>query len=206
MKQLAIVIPVKSPREGKSRLAGMLQPAERYDLNFELMRHTFDQVAPLAEAAEVYVVSKSFEVLGEAMRRGFRTCSEPEHFELNDALSLAAKQAEKAGATEVMVLPTDLPWLSSNHLLFVLKEFRSMYDVMIVTDRAEVGTNLLLWRPIGTSEFSYGHYSANQHAAIAGRLNLRVCVRQDRLLSFDLDTPFDFEILSKNCPDFFRIS
>lgn len=206
MKQLAIVIPVKSPREGKSRLAGMLQPAERYDLNFELMRHTFDQVAPLAEAAEVYVVSKSFEVLGEAMRRGFSTCSEPEHFELNDALSLAAKQAEKAGATEVMVLPTDLPWLSSNHLLFVLKEFRSMYDVMIVTDRAEVGTNLLLWRPIGTSEFSYGHYSANQHAAIAGRLNLRVCVRQDRLLSFDLDTPFDFEILSKNCPDVFRIS
>jgi len=204
MKQLAIVIPVKSPREGKSRLAGMLQADERYDLNLELMRHTFDQVAPLAEAAEVYVVSKSFEVLGEAMRRGFRTCSEPEHFELNDALSLAAEQAEKAGATEVMVLPTDLPWLSSNHLLFVLEEFRSMYDVMIVTDRAEVGTNLLLWRPIGTSEFSYGLYSANQHAAIAGRLNLRVCVRQDRLLSFDLDTPFDFEILSKNCPDFFR--
>lgn len=97
MKRLAIVIPVKSPREGKSRLAGMLQAAERYDLNLELMRHTFDQVAPLAEAAEVYVVSKSFEVLGEAMRRGFRTCSEPEHFELNDALSLAAEQLRRRG-------------------------------------------------------------------------------------------------------------
>jgi 2-phospho-L-lactate guanylyltransferase len=197
MKSLAIVIPVKPPQEGKSRLASVLQADERCDLNLELMRHTFDQVAPLAEIAEIYVVSKSVEVLAEAARRGFKSCSEPEHFELNDALSLAAQQAEKIGATEVMVLPTDLPWLSSDHLRVVIEEFRSMYDVLIVTDRAEAGTNLLLWRQIGTSEFSYGVSSAHRHAAIAGRLNLRVCVRQDRLLSFDLDTPLDFEVFSQ---------
>jgi 2-phospho-L-lactate guanylyltransferase len=162
------------------------------------MRHTFGQVAALLDAADVYVVSKSFDVLGEATRHGFRAYSEPDGFELNDAISLAARHAEEAGATEVMVLPTDLPWLSSDHLLFVLEDFRRTYDVLIVTDRASIGTNLLLWRPIGTSDFSYGLCSAKQHADSASRLNLRVCVRQDRLLSFDLDTPFDFEIWTKN--------
>jgi 2-phospho-L-lactate/phosphoenolpyruvate guanylyltransferase len=198
MKRLAIVVPVRAPLEGKSRLAGILSADERYELNLKLMRHTFDQVAVLAEVAAVYVVSKSSEVLADAARRGFEACSEPDDCELNGAVTLAARWAEEAGAIEVMVLPTDLPWLSSDQLLLVLEEFRDTCDVMIVTDRTKLGTNLLLWRPIGTSNFSYGVGSAKQHAEAAARLNLRVRIRQDRLLSFDLDTPYDFEVWSRS--------
>lgn len=193
MKPLSIVVPVKSPLEGKSRLDGVLSASDRYDLNLRLLRHTFDRVAELSDIADVYVVSKSTEVLTEAARRDFAVCLEPTHSELNGAVTLGAKQAQEGGATEVMVLPVDLPWLSSNRLRQVIDEFRSTTDVIIITDRARAGTNLLLWRPIGTSKFQYGEGSASRHAEVAMRLGLRVTVRQDRRLSFDLDTPHDFD-------------
>jgi 2-phospho-L-lactate guanylyltransferase len=196
MKPLAIVIPVKSLREGKSRLTDVLQANDRYALNSRLLMHTFDQVAHMIDIADVYVVSKSPDVLAEAVRRGFTECPESDLCELNRAITLGANQAEARGATEVMVLPIDLPWLSSSRLRHLVEEFRVDYDAMIVADRAGEGTNVLLWRPIKTASFKYGVGSAAKHADVAEALGYRVVIRQDRYLSFDLDTPQDLKIWS----------
>jgi 2-phospho-L-lactate guanylyltransferase (CobY/MobA/RfbA family) len=69
---------------------------------------------------------------------------------------------------------------------------------MIITDRAGEGTNLLLWRPIETARFHFGAGSAARHAEVAGALGLRVVMRQDCHLSFDLDAQHDLEILLRN--------
>lgn len=191
MNKLAIIIPVKPPREGKSRLAAVLQDAGRYDLNLRLLRHTFAQAAGLHDIADVHVVSRSPDVIAEAAERGFETCVEPAGFELNDAVALAAGRAAAAGATEAMILPVDLPWLSSDRLRAIVDEFRGGGDVLIITDRAGGGTNVLLWRPLVTASFCYGIGSAKGHADRAAGLGLRVATRQDRDLSFDIDTPHD---------------
>jgi len=196
MKPLAIVIPVKSLQEGKSRLTEVLQAHDRHALNSRLLAHTLDQVAHMIDIADVFVVSKSPDVLAEAVRRGFVACPESDLCELNRAITLGAKQAEARGATEVMVLPIDLPWLSSSRLRHLVDEFRADCDAMIVADRAGEGTNVLLWRPIGTASFRYGIGSATKHADVAKALGYRVVIRQDRYLSFDLDTPQDLKIWS----------
>lgn len=198
MKPLAIVIPVKSPREGKSRLKEVLPADHRYELNSRLLTHTLDQVVNLAGLADVYVVSKSTDVLAEAALRGFIACSESNLCELNRAIALGARQAELGGATEIMVLPIDLPWLSANRLRRLVDEFRADCDVMIVPDRADDGTNVLLWRPIETANFEYGAGSAAKHADAARNLGLRVVIRHDRYLSLDLDTPRDLQIWSRS--------
>jgi 2-phospho-L-lactate guanylyltransferase len=198
MKPLAIIIPVKSPREGKSRLTGVLRADDRYELNSRLLTHTLDQVAHMIDIAEAYVVSKSPAVLAEAARRGFTACPESDPCELNGAVSLGAKQAGARGATQIMVLPIDLPWLSSSRLRHLVDEFRADYDAMIIADRAGDGTNVLLWRPIETAIFKYGVGSAARHADVAQNLGYRVDIRQDRYLSFDLDTPQDLKIWSRS--------
>lgn len=198
MKPLAIVIPVKSLREGKSRLTEVLQADDRYALNSRLLTHTLDQVAHLIDIADVYVVSKSPDILAEAVRRGFTACPESDLCELNRAITLGAKQAEARGATEVMVLPIDLPWLSSSRLRHLVDEFRADCDAMIVADRAGEGTNVLLWRPIETASFKYGIGSATKHAEVAKSLGHRVVLRQDQYLSFDLDTPQDLQVWSRS--------
>jgi 2-phospho-L-lactate guanylyltransferase len=152
----------------------------------------------LADVADVHVVSKSSDVLGEASLRGFASHFEQDPCDLNDAIALGAARARAAGATEVMVVPIDLPWLSSDRLLSVVAEVRDDCDVMIITDRAGEGTNLLLWRPIEIARFHFGAGSAARHAEAAGALGLRVVTRQDCHLSFDLDTRQDLEMLLRD--------
>jgi 2-phospho-L-lactate guanylyltransferase len=197
MKKLAIIVPVKPLRQGKSRLAGVLSAPDREALNLRLLTHTLDQVAALTDLAEIIVVSKSSDVLADAARRGFTSCLEPHVCDLNGAIALGAAQAVAVGAHEIMVLPVDLPWLSSGRLRSLVDDFRPACDVLIVADRAGGGTNVLLWRPVETARFHYGIGSAARHAEIAAGLGLRVSVQQDRRLSFDLDTPQDLAFWSR---------
>lgn len=194
MKPLAIIIPVKSPCEGKSRLNGVLNAAERYDLNVRLFTHTFAQAGELAALADVYVISRSEDVLDAARSRGFAAISEPDHADLNDAVTRASRRACEAGASELMVVPVDIPWLTAERLRQRIIAFRASCDVMIISDCAGSGTNVLLWRPSENAEFAYGGESARRHADIALRLGLRVVTCQDRRLSFDLDTPRDLQM------------
>jgi 2-phospho-L-lactate/phosphoenolpyruvate guanylyltransferase len=193
---LAIIVPVKPPHEGKSRLAGELSSHRRYLLNWRLLRHTFDQVAMLSDIADVRVISRSPDVLAEALRRGFATSREPARSDLNGAVALGAQHSQSAGARELMILPIDLPWLSAARLRSAVAEFRAGHDVLIVADRRADGTNLLLWRPLETARFHYGAASASRHAEAARAQGLRVAVRDDPLLSFDVDTPQDLAIWS----------
>lgn len=191
MQRLTIIIPVKPPSEGKSRLAGSLTARQRCLLNLQLMGHTFDQVAGLADIANVRVVSRSAEVLSKALSRGFATSLEPQGLDLNGAISLGASDARASGADELAVLPIDLPWLSSDRLRTAICEFRAGSDVVIFTDRHRDGTNFLLWRPAATASFQYGSGSALRHAELARLSGLRTVLCHDLLLSFDLDTPQD---------------
>jgi 2-phospho-L-lactate guanylyltransferase len=191
MKKLAIIIPVKAPSEGKSRLAGVLSALDRETLNWRLLAGTLDQVTALADLGDVVVVSKSAAVLAEAARRHFAACAEPELGDLNDAVAIGADHAQQVGAREIMVLPVDLPWLSSHQLRQVVDDSRADGDVTIITDRQGCGTNVLLWRPAALAQFHYGIGSAARHAETAAGLGLRVSVQQDARLSFDLDTPQD---------------
>ncbi|MDB5653642.1 MAG: hypothetical protein JWQ94_1255 [Tardiphaga sp.] len=193
MKQMAIIIPVKAPEQGKSRLAGVLSAPDRHALNLRLLGHTLDQVTALADLAHVIVVSKSPAVLAAAAARHFVACVEPEPCDLNGALALGADQAQAAGAQEIMVLPVDLPWLSAQQLRQLMTDHRADGDVIIIADRAGCGTNVLLWRPAALAQFRYGIGSARRHAETAASLGLRVSVQKHIRLSFDLDTPGDLD-------------
>jgi 2-phospho-L-lactate guanylyltransferase len=197
MTRLAIIIPVKSPREGKSRLAGELSARGRHLLNLQLLRHTFDQVAGLSDIADIRVVSRSPDVLAEAFQRGFSTSLETGQSGLNEAVTLGAHHAQVAGAGAIMVLPIDLPGVTADMLRSTIAEFRDGPEVMIVADRRADGTNLLLWRPVDTARFHYGIGSASRHAEAAQAQGLRVVMREDPVLSFDLDTPQDLKLWSR---------
>lgn len=197
MNRLAIIVPVKLPLLGKSRLGAVLRTYRRHKLNLGLLKRTLNEVGKLANVADVIVVSKSPEVLDLAVQVGFRHCLEPAECDLNEAIAIGAQAALKVGAAEIMVLPIDLPWLSADRLQQAIVEFRADCDVMIVTDFAGRGTNLLLWRPIGMSVFQFGEGSAKRHAEAARSLGLRVRVREDPMLSFDLDTAADLDVWSR---------
>lgn len=191
---LAIIIPVNSPEDGKSRLKDVLPDADRIALNWRLLTHTLNVAAALKRHAHIHVVSRSAAVLADAARRGVGAIRESDDCEgLNAALGLATRAAAEGGATEAMVLPVDLPLLTPDSLYHAIETFNEEIDVAIVTDMRGMGTNLLMWRPIGAARFQYGPHSAGKHRRMAQAAGFRVRVRRDPILSFDLDTPDDLK-------------
>ena len=166
MKSLSIIVPVKELTEGKSRLSSALSAQARCELNRFLLNHTLEQVMELADIADIYVISKSSEILAEAERRDLIGCSEGSSCDLNGAIALGMKRAHDAGATELMVIPVDIPSLASKRMRAIIDEYHGTSDVMIITDRTGDGTNVMLWRPIETASFQYGIGSASRHAEI----------------------------------------
>lgn len=191
MQKLTIIIPVKPPSEGKSRLATHLNAKQRRLFNQRLIRHTFEQVSELSDIARAHVVSRSVDIAAVAVSYGFTASADPLGGDLNDAVTSGKHEAQLNGAREIMILPMDIAYLSAARLRAAISEFRAKYDVMIYTDRKFDGTNVMLWRPVASAQFKYGPQSAHHHAEIARQCGLRTLLTSDPALSFDVDTPRD---------------
>ncbi len=120
---------IKPLNEGKSRLAGHISPRQRRTLNSELLTRT---LAPISQAhldVQILVVSRDSHALAAAKHAGTRALAEesqprtaPSPCSPNDAesepqlyaaLNQVAHYAATHGATKDLVLPTDMPNLTT---------------------------------------------------------------------------------------------
>jgi 2-phospho-L-lactate/phosphoenolpyruvate guanylyltransferase len=192
MKKLAILVPVKPLAEGKSRLEGILDAAERAKLNRILALRTFEIARELLDVAEVLVVSKSVEVLKLARDHFLTALEESPLASLNEAIAFGCAEAKGRGQTEVLVLPVDLIFLTAGRVRDLLHNLRNV-DVIIVPDAAGQGTNLIYWRSIESVRPRFGARSAILHERDAKARGLSVEIVNDQDLSFDLDSPADYQ-------------
>ncbi len=109
------IVPVRGIAEGKSRLAGVLDPAARAELNRQLLEHTLRTVAGWRGALDrCAIVSACRESLAIAGRLGAVIVDEgSETGGLNAAAARGAAYAAGRGAQSILVLPCDLPYLSA---------------------------------------------------------------------------------------------
>jgi 2-phospho-L-lactate guanylyltransferase len=189
------IVPVKPLRRGKSRLAGVLSEDERALLNFAMLGNTLKTLKSVAEIEQILVVSRDPAALALAREHGARTIQEEGAPELNAALRRATAVAGIYAASGVLILPADLPLITSKDI----KEFISNYDnppeVIIAPDRRKDGTNALLVCPAGIIDYHYGPGSFNKHLDQVKKLGIRVKIVTSPTLELDLDLPEDLEML-----------
>jgi len=188
---LRILIPCKPLASGKTRLAAVLPEQERAALCASLLAQT---IALAAGIAPTTVVTSDPAAAAICRRHHAQVFAEPPRADLNTALAAAYRDFPPRDA--VLVLPIDLPLLTSATVLRVCAE----EDLMtIVPDRLQSGTNLMLLpRHLNRRfRFRYGVDSFDRHRAEAQRLGLscRVCLFADA--AFDLDTPDDLAELDR---------
>jgi 2-phospho-L-lactate guanylyltransferase len=113
---------------------------------------------------------------------------------LNAALEGALEQLQ--GESAILVLHADLPLARADSLrkLRDLAESQPEPAMAIVRSR-DGGTNAMLLRPPGKFGLSYGQRSFSRHVSAAARAGVKVAALEDPLLSLDLDTPQDVEML-----------
>ena len=191
------IVPVKPLRRGKSRLSKVLTEDERTSLNKTMLVNTLKTLQNVDEIDTVLVVSRDPSALALARDYKARTVLEDGSPELNTALRRAASVAQAYQAQEIIVLPADLPLITSEHLKEFLSHSGRPPEVIIAPDRRHDGTNALYINPAGLIEFCYGPGSFNIHLGKAKDARARIEIIDNPIFNLDLDLPEDLEYLKQ---------
>ena len=198
MSGLAVVVPIRSFRGGKSRLSPILNESGREALVRAMFDHVLDAVKTSGVCDEVLIVSPDPEVLDRAAKfEGVSAVFQPPSIPgLNASADLGRAWALEHDFDRMLVLFGDLPLIDADDIGTIAREAS---PVVIATDRHGNGTNGLLLdlRVPETHEFrfAYGAESARLHSDEATRLRLPAISRQFGGVAFDLDTVEDVDEL-----------
>jgi 2-phospho-L-lactate/phosphoenolpyruvate guanylyltransferase len=189
--RIVAIVPVGSLERAKSRLGAVLDAEERRDLVLRLAEHTIGAAVASPEIDETLVVTPDDEVRELALRAGARPLRQRSRG-LNDGLREARDDAIAGGATAVLILPIDLPRVSSAAISDLVSTAlaRRPPVVAIVGDRHGRGTNALLLSPPDVIDVHFGGDSHDAHEAAAAAAGASF-VELDGPLTVDLDTPDD---------------
>ncbi len=202
-----ILIPVKPFREGKSRLAKVLQPEERERLNRWLLQRTLRTLQQVDRFFQVMVVSRDSAVLAKAREEGAHTLKESRDTTLNRTLQRAvALLASTYSISHVLILPVDLPQLQSEDVELLLDALTQPLEehpgrLVIAPDHQHQGTNALGLVPVDpTYTFAFGDGSFFRHIRAAQRQGWFVQVVDRPGLAYDLDKPEDLYLVTRVFP------
>lgn len=188
--QVDLIVPLKPPRVGKSRLRGAVGAPAHPDLVLALAADTL--AAARAVVRRIVVVATDPSAVAELKRFDVDIAAEAGAGDLNSAL-LQGETLLRAGdpGSVIGALQADLPALRPAELAAALAEAAGRRA--FVADRDGTGTTLLLSAPGGALAPSFGAGSALAHAE-SGAIPLTVGVPS---LRWDVDTPADLACAEK---------
>ncbi|HUQ77557.1 MAG TPA: 2-phospho-L-lactate guanylyltransferase [Patescibacteria group bacterium] len=185
------IIPIGKLDGAKSRLGAVLDAEERLDLTLHLARTTIAAAVATPGIAQTIVVTPDDAVRRLAEELGARPLRQ-RRGGLNRGIDAGRSEALAAGATAVLILPIDLPDVSSAAIADVLAALDRPRRplVAVVPDRHGRGTNALLLAPPDAIDTCFGGESRSAHVAAATAAGADL-VELGGPLALDLDTPDD---------------
>lgn len=124
---------------------------------------------------------------------------------LNEALVSARDRVREMGATEIIILPSDLPFVRGADVDAMIQQGRRS-GFALASDAAGIGTNALFLTADLPYLFCFGHGSREKHLAQALQLGLRPAMIHSERLEFDIDTQHDLRRLVEGYQGCFKAS
>lgn len=176
----AVLIPLRSLRDGKLRLA----PTHDAETRARLITHMAGVVVAAAHDLDVLIVHEDAEVAAWATERGAIPLR-PSTPGLNRAVGEGRDHLRSLGYERVIVAHADLPLADD------LRRVDLGEGISIVPDRHGDGTNVMCVPTALEFTFTYGPDSFSAHREIARRCGIDPTILADHLLSIDVDHPDD---------------
>lgn len=189
------VVPLKSPEQAKSRLKASLAPAHRRALFFSMAGHVIRTVRESQGVSGAIVVTSSSEIAEFAKAMDCRVVLQPEDAGTSSAFEAGIAQACAEGMSDLLMLPGDLPLLSSRAVERFMRSSRRRASVTIAPDESGQGTNALLCSPPDAIPLHFGPASFHHHVAAARQRGAALQIVKLRELAFDVDRQGDLERL-----------
>ena len=194
-RNLWTVVPMRGVALGKTRLAGTLDPAARARLNRWLFARTLDVIRDWrGDLSRCVVVSRCPEVFEMASAKGAAViCEADAASDQNRSASAGGEYALQYGAQKLVLLPGDLPDMTADALDALLTDAGREKHMTIAPDTAGTGTNAVVVDAHAHDRLCFGERSFPRYLAWAARegWTVTVCTRPE--LTFDLDTPSDWD-------------
>lgn len=210
-------VPFKGPTGSKRRLAPLLSPGERAALSRAMLVDVLDALLSVAAIERVVLLTP----VGGGIESGGAATIDPravgladaagsarvriladdpptsngtEVDRLNDTLRQAQRAAVDGGATQLLIVPADLPLVQAADVEALLVASPAA-GIVVAPDRAADGTNALLLSPPDAMTPAFGVASFERHLARARAAGLRRAIVERAGLALDLDTPADVAAL-----------
>ena len=185
-----LLLPVKSLLRGKRRLAPLLNPLERRDLNEYFLRRTVKIAAEFPGIQRTAVISEADDTLTLARELGIYTIRQIDGCGLNHAVTQGTRELHAHGARALLILPIDLPFLQA-HDLREIATLGRQHEVVICPDKHYTGTNAIVFSEPTPMQFSFGPGSYLQHQRETLRCGLMPHLYYNPRIARDIDLPED---------------
>ncbi|MDG6988462.1 MAG: 2-phospho-L-lactate guanylyltransferase [Nitrososphaerota archaeon] len=178
---------------GKSRLSGVLAEGERRELALLFLEEVMAALRDAGLAGSTFVVSSDDGAIRLAGSLGARAVRETADTGVNGAVSAGIGAS---AAPQILVLPTDLPFLQASDLRRIVALREGGAEVVIAPSAAFDGTNALLFPRSVALPLSYDSNSFWNHLSSAAAMGLTVGVCTAQGVMSDIDSPDDLRMLA----------
>lgn len=177
----AVLIPIRSFDDAKTRLAGVLSPADRRRLAMAMA----ERVVRAARGLPVFVVSDDADVLRWADRLGAEGLA-PGVKGLNESITAAVSQLASSAEppARVIIAHADLPLADDLRVV-------TGPGLAIAPDSDRDGSNVMSLPIDAAFTFHYGPGSFTAHRDEAERCGLEFTIVDEPSLALDVDDPGD---------------
>jgi 2-phospho-L-lactate guanylyltransferase len=186
---LQALVPLKSIAHGKQRLAAALSAEDRHRLIKTMLVNVITALRETPDISGVNIVT------GET-NLPIKGCAriDDKGFGLNSALSDATRFLSAKGVDTLLVVPADLPFVTSGDIQALIDAARHS-DVVVAPDLAWTCTNGLVVSPPEAIRPRFGLGSRLAHVAAAQAAGRSVTCIDRGGLALDIDEPADLETL-----------
>jgi 2-phospho-L-lactate/phosphoenolpyruvate guanylyltransferase len=195
-----LLIPVKSLTSAKQRLAAALDQERRSQLAEAMLRDVMTAAAGVLERIDVALVTGDTREQVLAAEFGFRVIEDTRNKSETAAIEMATAWCEQSGYDTTVVVPGDIPLITSDELQRVLDAAPAEGAVFVPAyDRR--GSNCILRRPASIIPLRFGNDSFLPHCEAVRKTGKELVILEMPGIGLDIDNPHELDLLLQRSGD-----
>jgi 2-phospho-L-lactate/phosphoenolpyruvate guanylyltransferase len=189
-----LLIPVKDLATAKQRLADALTQSQRSQLAEAMLRDVMAAASGVRNRIDVALVTGDASAEQLAREFGFGVIEDTRNESETTAIEMATAWSEQRGYDTTVVIPGDIPLITSDELQRVLDAAPAAGAVFVPAyDRR--GSNCILRRPASLIPLRFGNDSFLPHCEAMRRTGRELVILEMPGIGLDIDNPHELELL-----------
>ena len=190
----ALLIPVKNLTNAKQRLAEALDQPQRSKLAEAMLRDVMNAAAGVTGRLDVFVVTGDERASAMASEFNFGVVQDTRNESETAAIEMATAWCEREGYDTTVVVPGDIPLITSAELHRVL-DAAPLEGAVFVPAYDRRGSNCILRRPASIIPLRFGNDSFLPHCEAMKKTFKPLIILEMPGIGLDVDNPHELELL-----------